>query len=249
MIRVRRIWTRALDLALPPHCPVTQEEVASAGVLGAAAWGAAHFIEDPRCGRCGVPFAADYGEEVECPSCIAAPPDFDSARAAVVYDDASHALVVRFKHGDRTELAEMFGRWMARAAGDMLTVSSLLIPVPLHPRRLLARRFNQSALLARAIASETGAVLAVDGLVRRRSTPPQKDLSAEARKRNVAGAFAPRNDQARALIKNAHAVLIDDVMTTGATLSAAARTLRRAGAARVDALVLARVVKGGIGAI
>lgn len=249
-----RDWTafgarRAIDLAMPPHCPVTQEDVASAGVLGAKAWGAVHFISDPACRRCGAPFSADYGEEVECPSCIAAPPDFDRARAAIVYDDASHQLVVRFKHGDRTDLAAMFGGWMARAADGMVTGSSILTPVPLHPRRLLARRFNQSALLAGAVARETGARLAVDGLVRRRATPPQKDLSAEGRRRNVAGAFALRNDAALALFKNAHAVLIDDVLTTGATLSAAARALKRAGAARVDALVLARVVKGGIGAI
>lgn len=239
----------AIDLAMPPHCPVTREDVASAGALGAAAWGAVHFIADPACRRCGAPFSADYGEDVECPSCIASPPDFDRARAAIVYDDASHQLVVRFKHGDRTELAAMFGGWMARAADGMMTRSSILTPVPLHPRRLLARRFNQSVLLARAVARETGARLSVDGLVRRRATPPQKDLSAEGRRRNVAGAFALRNDAALALFKNAHAVLIDDVLTTGATLSAAARALKRAGAARVDALVLARVVKGGIGAI
>lgn len=234
---------------MPPHCPLTREELASAGAIGAAAWGAAHFIEDPACRRCGVPFSADYGAEVECPACIAAPPDFDRARAAVVYDDASHAMIVSFKHGDRTELAGMFGGWMARAAGAMLQRSSILTPVPLHRRRLLGRRFNQSALLARAVAQRSGARLSLDGLVRRRATPPQKDLSADARKRNVAGAFALRDEKARALFRDAHVVLVDDVLTTGATLSAAARALKRAGAARVDALVLARVVKGGIGAI
>ncbi|PQA86499.1 amidophosphoribosyltransferase [Marinicaulis flavus] len=239
----------ALDLAMPPHCPLTREEVGSARALGAAAWSAVHFIDDPACRRCGVPFSAEYGAEVECPSCIAAPPDFDRARAALVYDDASHRLVVGFKHGDRTELAEMFGGWMARAAGEILDGSPILTPAPLHPRRLLARRFNQSALLARAVAVQSGARLSVDGLVRRRATPPQKDFSADARRRNVAGAFALRDDKARALFRGAHVVLIDDVLTTGATLSAAARALKRAGAARVDALVLARVVKGGIGAI
>ncbi len=194
-------------------------------------------------------FAADYGEDVECPSCIASPPDFDRARAALVYDDATHAMIVGFKHGDRTELAAMFGGWMARAGAAMITSSSILSPIPLHTNRLRARRFNQSALLAGVIAKAAGAGLSIDGLVRRRETSPQKDLSAEARRRNVSGAFGVRNDGVRDEFNNAHIILIDDVLTTGATLSAAARALKRAGAARVDALVLARVVKGGIGAI
>ncbi|WP_375204158.1 ComF family protein [Hyphococcus sp.] len=240
---------KALDLAMPPHCPVTREEIASSEALAPRAWAAAHFIEAPYCTRCGVPFAADYGEEIECPACIAEPPDFAHARAALVYDDASHGLIVGFKHGDRTELAAMFGRWMARAGEDLATGSSILVPVPLHARRLRERRFNQSALLAQALARETGAGLCLDGLLRRRATPPQKDLSAEGRKRNVSGAFGVRDDKARLRFRDAHVVLVDDVLTTGATLSAAARALKRAGASQVDALVLARVVKGGIGAI
>ena len=234
---------------MPPHCPVTGEEITAADALGSHAWGAAHFVDAPYCARCGVPFAAEYGEDVECPSCIANPPDFDRARAALVYDDASHRLVVGFKHGDRTELAEMFGAWMARAGSDFLTSSSVLAPVPLHPSRLRSRRFNQSALLARAVADRTGARFSVDGLVRRRKTPPQKDLSSEGRRRNVSGAFAVRDHRARDHFIGANVVLVDDVLTTGATLSAVARVLKRAGAAQVDALVLARVVKGGTGAI
>ena len=234
---------------MPPNCPVTQEEVASAGVLSARAWSAVHFIEPPFCPRCGIPFAADYGDEVECLSCIAVSPDFDRARAALVYDDASHRLVVGFKHSDRIEMATMFGGWMSRAGEGMLTRSSILVPVPLHRNRLLSRRFNQSALLARVIAKTTKAHLSLESFVRRRPTPPQKTLSADARRRNVAGAFGFRDDRVAHKFKGAHIVLIDDVLTTGATLSAAARALKRGGAARVDALVLARVVKGGVGAI
>lgn len=240
---------KALDLAMPPLCPVTNEEVSSYGALGADAWSAVHFIDDPYCNRCGVPFAAEYGAEVECPSCIASPPDFDRARAALVYDDASHGVIIGFKHGDRTELSEMLGGWMARAGASLVTHSSLVTPIPLHRRRLRSRRFNQSVLLAREIARRLGARLSIDDLVRRRETAPQKELSADARRRNVSGAFAMRNDAARARVAGAHVVLIDDVLTTGATLSAAARALKRAGAAQVDALVLARVVRGGIGAI
>lgn len=245
----RETARKTLDLAMPPHCPVTREEIASAEALGAQAWAAAHFIEPPCCIRCGAPFSTNYGEAFECLLCLAEPPDFRQARAVLVYDDVSRRMIVNFKHGDQTELAAMFGAWMARTGSDVLTTSSILAPVPLHPSRLRARRFNQSALLARAIARVSGSQLSIDGLVRRRATPPQADLPIKARKRNVSGAFGVRDDKARERFRCAHVVLVDDVLTTGATLSAAARALKRAGAQEVDALVLARVVKGGVGAI
>jgi len=234
---------------MPPSCPVTNEEIGTFGTLSPKAWSAVHFIAAPYCPRCGVPFAAEYGEEVECPSCIASPPDFERARAAVVYDDATHKLIVGFKHSDRTELAPMFANWMAIASQNLVSEASVLMPIPLHTSRRFARRYNQSALLAQGIAKRTGAQVALNDLVRRRATPPQKDLSADARRRNVSGAFGFRDLAAQNRYRGAHIVLVDDVLTTGATLSAAARALKRGGAARVDALVLARVVKGGIGAI
>lgn len=246
--RFRAGGRRALDLLMPPLCPVTGEPVAAPALLSPAGWAALHFIEAPFCRRCGVPFGADYGEGVECPSCIAEPPVFGRARAAMVYDDASHKLVVGFKHADRTELAAMFGAWMVRAGTDVLSGAALIVPVPLHRRRLVARRYNQSALLGASAARAAGAVYAPRALRRTRATPPQKDLSADARRRNVAGAFAVP-ERARARIEGAHVVLVDDVLTTGATLNAAARALKAAGAAAVDALILARVVKGGVGAI
>jgi ComF family protein len=234
----------ALDLILPPQCPVTGERVAAPGLLSPAAWAKLQFIDDPVCARCGAPFASDYGEGATCAACIAAPPSFGRARAAVVYDDASHRLVVGFKHSDRTELTRLFGAWLARAGAPLIGADTILIPAPLHWRRLAARRYNQAALLAAAVAQATGARVIFDGLRRMRPTPPQQSLSADARRRNVAGAFAARPERAAA-ITGAHIVLIDDVLTTGATLSACARALNKAGAASVDALVLARVVRGG----
>jgi ComF family protein len=243
-----RLGRRALDALMPLQCPISGEAVAAPALLSGAGWASLHFIEEPLCRRCGVPFAADYGDGVECPSCIATPPAFDSARAAIVYDDASHKLIVGFKHSDRTELALMFAHWLSRASESLLTARSIFVPAPLHRRRLLSRRYNQSALLAQAIAKQTGAPCMMDLLLRVRATPPQKNLSEDARQRNVAGAFkAPAG--AADVIKGAHIVLVDDVLTTGATLSACARALKQAGAARVDGLTIARVVKGGIGAI
>ncbi|MEZ5920775.1 MAG: ComF family protein [Parvularculaceae bacterium] len=234
----------ALDALLPPLCPSTGEPVSEPGAISARAFAALQFIDDPVCASCGAPFAYEVGEGALCGACLADPPAFESARAAIVYDDESHGLVVAFKYSDRTDLAPLFARWMARAGGWLITPQSLLAPVPLHWRRLFARRYNQAATLALALNRIAGGVFAPMLLEKKRPTPPQKALSAEQRKRNVRGVFAVREGE-RERLRGAHVVLIDDVMTTGATLSSAARTLRRAGAARVDAIVLARTGKSG----
>ncbi len=246
--RVRRAMQSALDLVLPPLCPVTGEPVTQAGVLSPTAWERIRFIDAPMCERCGRPFALDYGTDMECGACIASPPAFDRARAAIVYDDHSHGLVVSFKHADRTEFAPMFGRWIARAGRDLVSDRTVIAPTPLHWRRLALRRFNQAALIGAIAARELGAPFEARLLQRTRATPPQKRLSEAARKRNVAGAFAV-NEEFREGIEGRPVIIVDDVLTTGAPLSACAHALKRAGAARVDALVVARVVKSGLDAI
>ncbi len=247
-MKVSGIWrqfsARLLDAALPPLCPISDERVAAPGFLAASAWSKLQFIDDPVCARCGAPFSHDIGEGVECARCIAEPPDFDCARAAVVYDDASHGLIVSFKHADKTELTPLFARWLAHAGASMLSKDVILVPAPLHRARLFSRRYNQAAMLATALSRLAAATVEPMLLERTRATPPQKNLSPEARRRNVAGAIGVRPGY-EARVAGAHIVLIDDVLTTGATLSASARALKKAGARRVDALALARVVKGG----
>lgn len=238
---MERLGSYALDAILPPVCPITDEPVARSGALSARAWEKVRFIDEPICVRCGAPFAVDYGQDAQCAACIADPPAFDRARAAVVYDDASHGLIVGFKHADRTDLAPLLADWLVRAGAGLVTQASVLAPAPLHPRRLFSRRFNQSAILAQRLARATGAVFAPRFFRRLRPTPSQKGLSAEQRRRNLAGAIGPGPEAAAV----AHVVIVDDVMTTGATLSACARAARKAGAKRVDALVLARAMKDG----
>ncbi len=234
----------ALNVILPPICPINEIPVARQGALSPDAWKKIRFIDDPACARCGAPFAHDFGAGAECGSCIAEPPAFDRARAAAVYDEASHALIVAFKHADRTDLAPLFAGWLARAGAGMVTPASILAPVPLHPRRLFSRRYNQSAVLAQRLAGATGARFSPMFFERLRATPSQKGMSADARRRNVAGAIGVRRNAASEA-NGAEVVIIDDVMTTGATLSACARAAKRAGAVRVEALVLARTMKGG----
>ena len=177
-----------------------------------------------------------------CAECARETRSWDRARAVLRYDKNSRHLVLALKHGDRTHLAAAFGRWMHRVGGEVLTGADLLVPVPLHWTRLLQRRYNQAALLAQAISSAGGPPVAVDWLVRRRRTPPQGRLGPVARNRNVRAAFAMR---AGRNVAGRQVVIVDDVMTTGATIEECARVLRRAGARSIGALTLARSVGYG----
>ncbi|WP_207483595.1 ComF family protein [Arenibaculum pallidiluteum] len=248
MVAVSRIAAparRVLDLLLPPRCLGCGVRVHAQGTLCAACWAGLSFLAPPWCACCGLPFTVDPGSgDALCGACLAEPPAFARARAALAYDDASRGLVLGFKHADRTHAAPAFGAWMARAGAGVLDGADLLVPVPLHRWRLFRRRYNQAALLARALARLTGVPAAPDLLARRRATPSQGTLGREARRRNVAGAVAVRRGRADA-VKGRRIVLVDDVLTTGATLSECARVLLRAGAAQVDALALARVVRDG----
>jgi ComF family protein len=237
---LRSLFGRALDLALPTLCAACREPVGGGG-LCAACWSRLSLIAPPYCERLGIPFAYDPGPGVLSMQAIADPPAYHRARAAVRYDDVARKLVHSLKYGDRLDLAPTMGRWMARAGQELLAGADALIPVPLHWRRLWARRFNQSALLAKTIAQETGVAVADGTLKRVKATAQQVGLSQAERARNVQGAFGVSNER-RADVAGRRLVLVDDVLTSGATSDACARTLLRAGARSVDVVVFARVV-------
>ena len=236
----------ALDAVLPPRCLSCEATVDTQGQLCATCWRAVRFLADPMCSCCGLPFPFESpadGGNLLCAGCIAEPPRFRKARAVFAYDDGSRGAVLAFKHGDRTDAAPAFGAWMARAGAALLADADLMVPVPLHRVRLFRRRYNQAALLAHAAARASGRPISADALERTRNTP-QQGATRVARLANVRGVFRVRPSRVQ-LVQGKRVVLIDDVLTTGATAEACASVLLRAGATHVDVLTLARVVREG----
>lgn len=234
-----------LDLALPPTCISCGAIMRDAGGLCGACWGRMTLISPPVCHRLGTPFAIPPppgdGPPVSAEA-LADPPAFDRARAAVLFGAVSRDLVHRLKYGDRLDLAAPMARLMAQAAPDLVREADVIVPVPLHLFRLWRRRFNQSALLARNLAAASGNPVHVEALQRVRPTSSQVALSRAERRANVSGAFRVPAMAAPA-VAGRRVLLVDDVLTTGATLDACARMLRRSGASGVDALTFARVVE------
>lgn len=237
---LRTFGTAMLGLVLPPTCIACGTITAMAGGLCGTCWGGLSFISRPFCERTGAPFPHDGGPTIS-PEAALDPPAFDRARAAVTFDGTARDLVHKLKYADRLDLALPIARLMVQAGRDVIAEADMVVPVPLYPLRLWRRRFNQAALLGHHVAAACNLPQRVDVLLRRRSTASQTSLGRTARQANVSGAFAVRRDAASSLSGRA-ILLVDDVATTGATLDACARALRRAGAARVDALTFARVV-------
>lgn len=232
-----------LDLVLPPTCISCRAVVGEAGGLCGACWGRLALISPPVCDRMGTPFPyAPPGGLMLSPEALADPPAFDRARAAVLFGPVSRDLVHHLKYGDRLDLARPLARLMRQAGRELMAEADLIVPVPLHALRLWRRRFNQSALLARHLSVLGGVPAAMEALQRTRATVSQVNLTRAERRANVAGAFRVTR-AAEGLVAGRRVLLVDDVFTTGATLDACARALRRAGAAHVDALTFARVVE------
>jgi predicted amidophosphoribosyltransferase len=231
--------TMVVDTIYPPRCLACTELTDAPHGLCPACWADTHFIVGTTCRTCGVPLIGESGAEDVCEGCRRHPPAWDRGAAAFLYAGAGRRMVLALKHGDRLDMVGPLADWMARAGATLLPEADIIAPVPLHWRRLLRRRYNQSAELARRLGRLSGRPVVPDLLVRRRATSPQEG-GRDSRAANQAGAFAVSSRHG-ALLNGRRVLLVDDVLTSGATLSACAETVRGAGAARVDVLALARV--------
>ena len=233
---------RALSLIYPAQCQMCPAQVAEAGGLCPDCWRETPFLQGLTCDTCGLPLPGSDTGSVLCDDCLAAPRNWEAGRAALAYRDMGRKIVLALKHGDRLDLAEPAAGWMLRAGQGFLSPGVLLVPVPVHWSRLLARRYNQSVELARALARQSGLEVCPDALIRTRRTRTQDGLTRAARQANLEGAIRA-NPRRCDLIRGRSLCLIDDVMTSGATMEAASEAARRAGADHVFVLLLARVEK------
>lgn len=241
--RLRAMLRAFVDIVHPPACVACGVGLTLPHALCPACWRAMPFIERPVCERLGRPLPVDFGVPMLCATALAEPPAFDRARAVVRYDGPGREMVHRLKYGDGLHLVPAMSAWMERAGAELVVDADLLVPVPLHRFRLWRRRFNQAASLARPIAERSGKPLLTDALRRVRSTAPQPGLTRKERAANLHRAFAVKGRNAER-IRGARVLLVDDVLTTGATAEACTRALLAAGASAVDLLVFACVVPG-----
>ena len=239
-LRISRLAHSLADLVLPPVCLSCHEPLASNDALCPCCWSQVSFIRPPLCDRLGIPMPFDTGGIMISAAASAYPPVYGRARAVASYDGLMRDLVQSFKFHDRHDARRLFVRWLSEAGGDLLREADTIVPVPLHRLRLLSRRFNQAAILECELAKKNGLNFAPGILVRKRRTPRQVGLTSLERRKNVAGAFLV-SEPNREKLRGRRIVLIDDVITTGATVNACARALLRGGAANVDVLTLAIV--------
>jgi ComF family protein len=237
---LRRVAGDIADLVMPPLCLSCHAPLTSHHALCASCWANIDFIRAPLCNRLGLPMPFDTGGTMVSAAATADPPEYDRARAVARFDRVMRDLVHDLKFRDRHDARRLFGRWLVEAGAELLAGADAIVPVPLTRWRLLGRRFNQAAILAEEISRLTDTPAEPQALVRTRRTQPQVGLTRVQRRKNVAGAFAVASSHA-AKISGARIVLVDDVITTGATARACARALKRAGAAGIDVLALAMV--------
>lgn len=236
-----------LNQVLPPRCIVSGEAVDRQGMLVPDVWTNLDFITAPYCKACGAPFEFDTASGGEyCAPCLQNPPHYAKARSALKYNEASRLMILGFKHADQTHAVLAFIPWLKVAGAEFLSgfdKADVIIPVPLHPWRLIARRYNQAALLAQKLGQEINMPVLVGGLKRVRHTPSQGHMNAGERAKNVKSAFAvPERYKER--IEGRRIVLVDDVYTTGSTVNECAKVLKKAGALEVNVLCIARVTRG-----
>lgn len=229
-----------LNFVFPPQCPICKKRVQDTNNLCNECFSMIHFISTPYCEKCGRPFEFQITEELFCGVCLTKKQPFHKARAAFKYDDFSKKLILPFKHGDHIELTPLLTHLLLQAGKDLFPDIDIILPVPLHRFRLMKRKYNQAALLAKALSHHINKPFIAGVLLRIKSTQSQGHLKKDKRKQNVAKAFAVTNNQ---LILGKHILLVDDVLTSGATLNECAKVLKKAGAKQVSYLTLARVLK------
>lgn len=237
------VGTIGLRAVFPPLCIACDTEMGSESGLCPACWAETEFARGTSCDSCGVPLpGASDGQTLRCDDCLVHPRLWDQGRTVMLYSGTGRQLVLALKHGDRLDLVPPLARWLAQAAAPLLGPDTVIAPIPLHRWRLIRRRYNQAALLSRALARLGGHAHCADLFTRLRATPRQKGLTRPERQTNLEGAIAISAKRA-ALIDGRPLLIVDDVMTSGATLSAATRAAREAGASRVCVVTLARVAK------
>lgn len=229
------------DFLLPRRCSVCMAELATAPALCSSCWMDLHFIKAPICARTGVPLPFDLGPQSVSLSAMRFPPAYDRARSALIYNGTARDLIHKFKFHNRPEIAELLTPWLQTCGHDLLKDADYLIPVPLHLFRLVSRRYNQSAELARMLSHASGVPMQAEWLRRVKKTSQQVGMTRDMRRKNLKGAFEVKPNKVAAL-EGKNVILIDDVITTGSTVTACAKTLRKAGVARIDVLSVARVV-------
>jgi ComF family protein len=235
---LRLAMKTVVDLVYPPVCAGCERPMATPGALCAACWSRVRFIEQPFCPIMGRPFAHDPGEGIVCAEALADPPEFDRLRAAAFHDSTAKMLVHGLKYRDRTDLARMMAGWMLRAGGGAVEDCDAIVPVPLHYTRRITRKFNQAGELARCMAHMAQRPLLPEALIRIKKTRQQVGLGEKARMDNLRGAFQV-TQAGRDAVFGKRIVLVDDVYTTGATVNAAAKALKKAGAAEIVVLTFA----------
>lgn len=241
---LRHCGHKVLDVLLPPKCLKCSTRLSDAHNICPDCWKNLHFISDPKCKGCGFPFGSEVATdlyalgEIYCAACQKSPRAFDMAASALRYDDESRSMIIGFKHQDRTEYTQYFSKILIQAGRDFWNDTDILVPVPLHKKRLLSRRYNQSALLSGHLSHQLGIAHSPQALERTKNTPPQQG-NLNKRSQNVKGAFKARGDVD---LKNKNIVLIDDVYTTGSTADNCAKALKKAGADKVYLLTVFRVI-------
>ena len=233
-----------VNFILPPRCLSCREQISDKGTFCASCWIQLNFVPNDKCSCCGDPFEVAHNDDVElvCPPCLSNPPYFSKAVAPLIYDDISKDLILKFKHGDATYMAPSFAKLLELVGEEILTQSDYIMPVPLHLSRLVKRKYNQAALLCKNLSDPYQPKVIQDGIVRIKKTKSQGHFSKKERASNVANVFEVNNNYC-ADIKGRIVTIIDDVLTSGATVNACAKVLRQAGAKDVKVITIARVAR------